>query len=106
MVATTTPPTATTTTPAEERKRKMTSNNVPKNSNALVQSKEGIVYFKVVSNTDDFLNNDESDFRVNPYNSVEFDARFQWNASAIPASIPFHCDTLLTNSIWYKRISA
>ena len=84
----------------------MTSNNVLKNSNALGQSKEDIVYFKVVSNTDDFPNNDESDFRVNPYDGVEFDERFQWNASAISASIPFDCDTLLTNSIWYKRIFA
>ena len=88
-------PTTTTTTPTTTKapghkgRRTMTSNNVLKNSNALGQSKEDIVYFKVVSNTDDFPNNDESDFRVNPYGGVQFDERFQWNASAISASVPF-----------------
>ena len=33
------------------------------------------MYFKVVSNTDDFPNNNESDFRVNPYGGVQFDER-------------------------------
>ena len=83
----------------------MASNNVLKNSNALGQSKEDIIYFKVVSNTDDFDNNEEKDFKVNPYGGIDFDKRFQWNASAISASIPFDSDLSIANSIWYKRIN-
>ena len=60
-VATT--PSKTTTTPAkeEEKEQKDDKQQRSKNNNVRGQSKEDIVYFKVVSNTDDFPNNDESD---------------------------------------------
>ena len=45
-------------------------------SNALGQNEEDTIYFKVLSNTSDFNDNNTSHFRVNPYGSIQFDHRF------------------------------